>query len=184
MRSYFSAEKERVVNKVYFHVRPANTNDAVAIATIGYNCWHDSYKDFVPADFLGEINLQRQIERAETTIKQGGSILVASDADHMAVGYCAFGRTRDVSRPRENEIYSLYVSKHARSKGLGSILLFEAEHKFVVQKPILVRTLKANLRARKFYEDNGFRYQADRDGSFRNVADDVAYIKPVAHHAT
>ncbi len=177
MRSYFTDDKKvTVINKIAFHIRPANTNDAVAIATIGYN-WHDTYKDFIPAEFMSQINLQRQIEKAETTIKQGGSILIATNAEHYAVGYCAFGSTRDPIHQRENEIYSLYVSKPVRSQGLGAILLFEAEHRFIVRKPIVVRTLKANLRARKFYEDNGFRYQTDRGGSFKNVAPDVAYLK-------
>lgn len=163
--------------KVHFNIRPANVNDAVAIATIGYNCWQDSYKNHIPADFLSSIDIAKQIERAETTIRQGGNILVGTDDTNTAVGYCAFGSSRDNLYTRENEIYSLYVALHVRSRGLGGILLFEAERNFIMPKPLVVRTLKHNARARSFFEENGFRYQAGRDGSYRNVAPDVAYVK-------
>jgi ribosomal protein S18 acetylase RimI-like enzyme len=160
-----------------FNIRPANINDAASIASIGYSCFQDTYKGLVSEEFLQSIDLEKQIERAETTIKQGGSILMATDDKHYAVGYCAFGSTRETLHPRENEIYSLFISKRARGSGLGTILLYEAERIFPVAKPVMVRILRGNTLARNFFEGNGFKYLPDRDGTFRNVAPDVAYIK-------
>ncbi len=165
------------MSKLQFNIRPANESDAFSIATIGYNCWQECYKNLIPADFLASISIERQIERAETTIRQGGGILMATDAEHKAVGYCGYGRSRDSGFPLENEIYSLYIARHVRSKSLGAILLLEASRRFAINRPIMVHTLRDNIGARRFYESNGFIYQPDRDGSFRNIAPEVTYLR-------
>lgn len=164
--------------KYQFNLRPVNINDARAIATIGYNTWQDTYKGLIPDEFLDSIELHQQIAQCEEVIKKGASIIVASNVDNLIVGYCSFGVTRDPIHKNEFEIYSIYVSKETRSCGLGGILLFEVERRMSTLKPILVRTLKDNVRSRKFLENNGYRYIPGRDGVFRDVAPDVAYVKP------
>ena len=163
------------MSNVLFKIRSANLNDATAIATIGFKSWHDSYTGLISEEHLSSINLNQQIDKCGLAIKNGKNFLIATDDLNTPIGYTQFGIGR--ASPKENEIYALYVSKHIRSKGLGSILLFEVEKRFASSKPILIRVLKENLRARKFIETNQYRYVSGRDGIFRGIAPDVAYVK-------
>lgn len=165
------------MSKVQYNIRLANESDAVAIASIGYNAWQDTYKEMIPNEFLESIDLYQQVKQCEKKLKEGAEILIATNERNLPIGYCSFGLSADLLYPKELEIYSLYVSKDFRSKGLGGILLFEVERRMSSLRPILVRVLKENKRARKFFEQNGYKYISGRDGVFRNVAPDVAYVK-------
>lgn len=166
-----------IIRNFKFNIRQANINDATAIATIGYNAFKDSYENILSNQFMDSLNLQENIKRAEQKLKNDARVLIATNETHWAIGYCAYGPSRSSTPHKENEIYSIYINKTYRSRGLGRILLYEVEDQFAIRKPIIVKTLKANTDARRFYEDNGYLYLPERDGMFRDLAQEITLLK-------
>lgn len=167
------------MNNINFSIRPARINDALQITTIGYNCWQDSYKGILPDQFLQSINLQQQIKRTEVAINNDSThFIVASNSNDSIVGYCSFGPSKRSIFPSHYEIHSIFLMQKERSKGLGSLLLYEAELRMISEKPVAVKIIKGNLKAIKFFNSNGYNYVSGKDGTFRNMVPDQSFVKP------
>ncbi len=159
-------------------VRPAQIEDAVALAKILCDSWQAAYKDILtPEELERNTNLEARTTMFERLQKSGvGNTLIAF-VNGNPCGMASFGKSRDVDLTDYAEIVAIYVLKEYWGKNVGNRLMEVAlsELKRQGYKGILLWTFEANAQARRFYEKHGFvTDSAVKDSGFGN-AKEVRY---------
>ncbi len=164
-------------------LRPAAPSDARAIGFVSVTAWRQAYRGLVPDALLDALSIDERSEGFE-------EFLVAADQNgcrgwlaHMAgapVGFVLCGPARDLpDSPGAGEIYAIYVLKPYWGTGAGRDLLTQAVLHLEAQgfMEAVLWVLEANVRARRFYEREGFTH----DGGSRldpwggHALDEVRY---------
>ncbi|GAA0628660.1 GNAT family N-acetyltransferase [Streptomyces crystallinus] len=131
----------------------------------------------MPQSYLDSLSVAADAERRRERLAHGdGSVvnLVAERAGQV-IGWGCYGPYRQDGggRTADGEVYALYVHPDHWSSGAGRLLLAELTGRAAAEgRPrVLLWVLKANDRARRFYERAGFA----PDGAEEDfVVDDVA----------
>ena len=140
-------------------IRPAEPEDARAVAEIHVEAWRAAYESILPEAFLASLNVaSRQEFWTQFLIKKKGRLLVAMDGMRM-LGWINTGRCRDDDAlPSDAEIWALYVSPAVWSKGVGRQLWESAQCS--LREAGFIRcslwVLAQNVRAIRFYQAAGF----------------------------
>ena len=145
-------------------VRTSRSSDAEALAAIVTAGWRSAYREIfdesrLDSDDFAVERLARWRENAQDLDREDAdpAILVAED-NGTVVGWCSFGRPRELAANQVGEIWGLYVTPTAwgtstahalhaaaidalRERGFGELRLW---------------VLAANPRARRFYEKEGW----------------------------
>lgn len=130
------------------------SDDRFAISRIYEESWKFAYKDIVPQDYLDSI----QPGRWAPYLDREGSYSLVLIENGMIVGTSAYSRSRCPEFEDFGEIISIYLLPQYMGKGYGKNLLdaVVGELAELGFQDIFLWALKKNLRARKFYEKNGF----------------------------
>lgn len=136
-------------------IRYANESDSrFEISDIYEKSWKAAYKDIIPDAFLNSIP---RGEWASNFQQSGFSDFVLID-NGKYIGTACICKSRWEKFADYGEIVSIYLLPEYFSKGYGKLLMdacVENLHKRNYDK-ILLWVLEDNIRARKFYEKNGF----------------------------
>jgi GNAT superfamily N-acetyltransferase len=143
-------------------IRTGTPLDADAIARVQVASWRAAYKDIIPDAHLDgldwrewAITRREQLERAD---EDGVRVNVALQSG-VIIGYVAAGPDRDIDPPAppRQEIYALYLAPERWGRGVGHDLLSRAVDDVPAEVPVTLWVLADNMRARTFYERQGFR---------------------------
>jgi len=106
-------------------VRVARPDDAVAIARIYIDSWHDTYAAILPSRLLCAMTPKGQSARWRAAIRAGGreQVLVAESSTHGLIGMSSVGPSRDGGLGFDGEVYTLYVDPGFFGCGAGRALL-------------------------------------------------------------
>lgn len=129
-------------------------DDVLEISRIYENSWKHAYKNIIPQDYLDSIPSARW---AGSITKDGMKNLVVTENGRI-IGTAAICRSRWEKFSGYGEIVSIYLLPEYMGKGYGNRLLkrcIEELSKLGFDR-ILLWVLEENIRARKFYEKNGF----------------------------
>ena len=138
-------------------VRPAEIDDAAAIARVHVATWRTAYHGLLPDDFLSSLNEDRYQERWRRTIAdQGSGVYVAQDG-HEVVAFASGGRERAGERGFAGELYAIYVMQESQGRGHGRALVraVTAGLREIGLTDMIVWVLRDNSAARRFYERLG-----------------------------
>jgi GNAT superfamily N-acetyltransferase len=160
-----------------FSLRPANVEDAEAVATIWYDGWYDGHLGHVPEALVPLRTPQSFRSRAAQRV---GDTVVAT-AGHDVAGFVMVVG---------DEVEQVYVSAQHRGSGVAGQLLAEAERLVAAggHRRAWLAVVAGNARARRFYQRCGW---AD-DGLFDYAAAIAGgtmavpchrYVKPVGVNA-
>lgn len=143
-------------------VRPATTEDAVAIARVHVDSWRTTYHGLISEEYLRNLSYEGQTARWTRTLKQQNpldAVYVALDCDQHIVGFAYGGRERTGSKVYRGELYAIYLLASAQRSGLGRQLLLAIARHLVQQgiSSMLVWVLATNS-ARDFYQAMGGKY--------------------------
>jgi ribosomal protein S18 acetylase RimI-like enzyme len=141
-------------------IRQATTDDSLSIAKVHVASWQCAYKGILSEDYLCKLNVDISNNNFKKAISQNVETFFVAESNDTIIGFCAIGPTRD---PIDNEritaeIYALYLFPEFFGKGIGKLLLENAE-KYFYQKEhsqFVLWVLEKNEQARKFYEKSGF----------------------------
>ena len=92
-------------------IRKAEIADAEKIAKIKIEGWQTAYRGIIDSEFLDNMDINTEIEKRKTNLKEGVKIIVA-ELEGEVVGYCIY---RDFIKNPENfpnedcELSALYV---------------------------------------------------------------------------
>ena len=138
-------------------VRPAEIDDAAAIAAVHVASWRTTYRNLLPADFLTALDESSYEARWRRTIREGvGRVYVAEDQGRV-VGFASGGRERAGEDRYAGELYAIYVLEGAQHRGHGKRLV-QAVVTAIRQMKLpnmIVWVLRDNQPARAFYERLG-----------------------------
>ena len=144
----------------------SSSDDRLAVSRVYEESWRYAYAGIVPQDYLDSIPAGRW---AGFVDREGIHSLVMLDGDRIA-GTLSVCRSRFPEMPEHGEIVSIYLLPQYMGRGLGAPLLNAAvaELHRMGFNDIFLWVLEENLRARRFYEKNGFcfcgRYLDDNIG--------------------
>lgn len=134
-------------------IRYINKEDnLLEISNIYESSWKFAYKGIIPQDYLDSIPKGRWANRRE-----GMNNLVLIE-NGIIIGTASFCKSRWEKYNDYGEIVSIYFLPDYMGKGYGNHLIKKCieELKSLGFKKLLLWVLEDNLRARKFYEKNGF----------------------------
>ena len=140
-------------------------------AYVHWKSWQEAYPGIVDQRYLDALTLEKCEEIA---FRWTENILVAKDGDRVIgfVGYCVFG---DGEGECAGEIYAIYVLSEYYGMGVGYRLMQAGLERIREYPKIIVRVLKENSRAIRFYERCGF--AADGSEETLELGSPVAVIR-------
>jgi ribosomal protein S18 acetylase RimI-like enzyme len=96
---------------------------------------------------------------------------VAITREERIAGFCAVGASRDDDGDGDGEVFLLYIAPEQWRAGIGQ-QLFEAGVAYLRERgfpSLTLWVLEDNIRARSFYEKNGWRPDGARKPSYRKA---------------
>ena len=141
-------------------VRPAEIDDAAAIARVHVATWRTAYRGLLPNDFLDSLSEERYQERWRRTIADQGSGVYVAEDGHEVVAFASGGRERAGEDGFAGELYAIYVMRESQGRGHGRALVRAVTTglREMGLTNMIVWVLRDNPAARRFYERLGGTY--------------------------
>lgn len=145
-------------------VRIGRRSDAPQVARIHVESWQTCYRGILPEEFLNRLSVAERLGLWQKFIDQTDQILLVCRKDRKTVGFAACGPTRDddIGPKSVGELYAIYVLPEFWRMGCGHRLWqrTHGELKRAKFAEVMLWVLKANARARRFYEREGFEFDS------------------------
>lgn len=139
-------------------VRPAETDDAPAIAKVHVEAWQSTYRGIIPQDYLDSLTVQQRTISWIRILERGSDLVTMVSEDHEGriVGFASAGPNRKSDVRFLGEISSLYVLPRAQRRGHGTRLFMATADRLHRRnlKGLMIWVLAANP-ARTFYQVMG-----------------------------
>ncbi|MGV8937490.1 MAG: GNAT family N-acetyltransferase [Allorhizobium sp.] len=137
-------------------VRPAETQDALAISEAHRLSWQNAYAGLIPHRPLTQM-IERRGEAWWRKATRGPSTIMVVDVAGVVAGYATLGLNRARALPQEGEIYEIYMLPEYQGIGLGHMLFGEARRllKSLGCSGLVVWCLEDCDTAHRFFQSNG-----------------------------
>lgn len=164
-----------------FEIRNAVEADSESLSVLQISSWRHAYRGLMPAAYLEELSVQHRNERWIEILKRKNPLeqtlvavkpvtvkpvavkseVKAEDHEHL-LGFSSTGPARDET-DQTGELYAIYLAPHVIGCGLGSALAKTslAHLRACGFKRAVVWVLEGNLRARRFYEQHGWKLTSE-----------------------
>jgi len=145
-------------------IRPADVDDAAAIARVHVSSWRATYTDLLPADFLESLTEAGYADRWRRFIAERSNLAYVveegQDPSANVVGFASGGRERAGETGYKGELYAIYLLPQHQGRGHGRALAAAVAAGLAGRRmrSMLVWVLRDNGPARAFYERLGGRY--------------------------
>jgi ribosomal protein S18 acetylase RimI-like enzyme len=141
-------------------IRPAQIDDAGAIARVHVSSWRSTYHELLPADFLESLTEAGYTERWQRFIGEASNrVYVVQDGDDSrdVVGFASGGRERAGETGYTGELYAIYIQEASQRRGHGRELVraIVGGLRELGLEDMIVWVLRENQPARDFYERLG-----------------------------
>ena len=136
-------------------LRPAQPEDAIAVARVHVRSWQAAYRTLLPDEYLDQL---RPEDRAQTydfshldPLKPHTIVATEGGAIH---GFATTASSRDPDLPDYGELYALYVDPEQWGRGIGVALVSTARARLfeLGYRSALLWVLTGNVRAEHFYQ--------------------------------
>ena len=126
-------------------LRPASTADADTVAEVWQGAWHDGHRGHAPDALIEARDATYFRQRARALVDH---ITVAEEEDQLL----------GVVIVKDDELQQLMVTAAARGRGVGGLLIAEAERQVAAagHPEIWLAVVPGNGSARRFYEGQGW----------------------------
>ncbi|MEV6957929.1 GNAT family N-acetyltransferase [Streptomyces sp. NPDC051207] len=134
--------------------------DCEGVAEVRVRGWQSAYRGLMPQPYLDALDVAEDAARRRALLARGDARVVdlVAELDGEITGWAAHGPYRDGDgTARDAELYALYVRPDRIGQGIGRALLAESVRRCAGRGRMLLRVLRDNARARRFYERAGFR---------------------------
>ncbi|HQY91584.1 GNAT family N-acetyltransferase [Caldilinea sp.] len=177
-----------------YHIRPVIADDIASVALLHVAVWQEAYRGMLPDPFLDAISVERREAMWRRTVEEQDSPALVAEHTGRIVGFLLGGPARDEDAVQAvtSEIYALYVAPDRWRTGAGAQLMHEGLSVLREQsyQEVTLWVLRANERARRFYERMGFQTDGSEkvDERFGVTFDEIRYrlefIEPVRSSLT
>lgn len=149
-------------------IRKATLSDAESIASVHVKSWQTSYVGLIDQSFLDNISYDKRLALRKEILKSDNSLHLVAIVDEQIIGFADAGPVRPECQAKSHplfkeqeatmgEIYALYLLEQHKGTGCGKAL-FRKCFSLLSQegfKSFVVWALTDNVRARRFYENEG-----------------------------
>ena len=166
-------------------IREAELRDAAAMARVSVDSYRSAHRDHIPEESLmqftygeSEHNWARTLRELSDSAERTEYIYVAENNEGLLIGAAMGGPERSNHPLYTGEIYFLYLLPAYHRQGIGRQLTASVVERLVEQgmHSLLIRVLKANTNARRFYEALGGQLVLEEQIEERGaVLDQVGY---------
>ena len=168
-------------------IREAELGDAAAMARVSVDSYRAAHRDQIPEASLmeytyeeSERNWARAIRELSEADERQEYIYVAENEEGLIIGVAMGGPERSHHPLYTGEIHFLYLLPAYQRRGIGRLLTISVVERLVEQEmdSLLIRVLKVNAPARRFYEALGGQLVPDVEEQIEErgaVLDLVAY---------
>lgn len=176
-------------------IRPAAAPDLPEIARLHLAASRVAYRGILPDDALDRLTLEARIElwrRRYAALGPQGRLWIYL-RDNEILGFALADQTeKPGSGVAIGELASFYVLPSFQGLGIGRSLIETAMDYFVLHSfgHMILWTIRANLRARRFYENAGFSCDGATRVTRRQEAgvmleyDEIRYARTLPAHAS
>jgi len=146
------------------NIREAELRDAAAMARVSVDSYRAAHGDHIPEQSLmqftyeeSERNWARTLHELSEATERTEYIYVAEHDEGLLVGVAMGGPEGSKHPLYTGEIYALYLLPAYQRQGIGRQLTISVVERLVEQEmdSLLIRVLKTNAPARRFYEALG-----------------------------
>lgn len=141
-------------------IRDATIEDAKKISEIGVMSWKTAYIGIISDEYLDSLSMEKRNKYILNSLKEGHKHYIIAEYEGQAVGMsCFYPRSKEGPVADEWELEAIYLLPQFWSKGIGIKLIQRAFRYMHDQQADAcgLWVLQENLRARRFYEDIGFK---------------------------
>jgi len=145
-------------------IREAHLSDAAAMAGVIVDSFRSAHRDHIPAESLmkftyeeSERNWARALRELSGSTESKECIYIAENDAGDVIGMAMGGPERSNHPIFTGEIYILYLLPEYHRQGIGRWLTGQVVRRLVEWEmhSLIIRVLKANAPARRFYEELG-----------------------------
>jgi GNAT superfamily N-acetyltransferase len=161
-------------------LRPAEPEDASAVARVHVRSWQAAYRSLLPADYLDNLHPEdraRQYDFASRDPLKPQTIVACEDG--LILGFATTMPSRESDLKEHGELCALYVDPHRWGRGLGVALVSAARANLFEQsfRNAVLWILSGNIRAHRFYQRDGWAPDGVRktDSIWGVAVDEVRY---------
>lgn len=130
--------------------------DIPKIVNLLIKSWQEHYHSFLPALFLNNMSVEKQIGRHEKYFSQKIDYLIAENNQKEFLAFTSHGPTRGEGIDCDWELYTLYVASNAQGHGIGSALIKEVFKQAKNKGANLGVWVMQENPFKEFYEKQGF----------------------------
>jgi GNAT superfamily N-acetyltransferase len=140
-------------------LRPAEPDDAMAVARVHVRSWQAAYRKLIPDDYLDQLRPEDRAQKYNF-----GSMdplqpwtIVASEAG-VIQGFATTSPAREPEMPDHGEVCALYVDPGQWGRGIGIALIAAARARLSNMgfRKAILWVLAGNVRAERFYCRDGW----------------------------
>src|SRR5260370_30652006 len=108
-------------------VRPAEPQDAIAVARVHVRSWQAAYQNLLPDHYLDQLRLEDRAQKydfAGLDPRKPRTIVAVEEGSIL--GFATTAPSRDCDLPDHGELCALYVHPEMWSRGIGIALMSAA----------------------------------------------------------
>ena len=163
-------------------IRPADVDDAAAIARVHVASWRSTYRALLPADFLESLTEAAYTDRWRRFISERSSrVYVVEEGSQDVVGFASGGLERAGETGYRGELYAIYLLESSKRRGYGRELVRAVVGglREMGLEDMIIWVLRDNRAARDFYERLGGVYVRTQPITLGSVTlEEVSYGWP------
>ena len=150
-------------------LRPAQPDDALAVARVHVRSWQAAYHSLLPAEYLDQLRPEDRAAsydfsnqdpaRPHTIVAcEESSSDAPGDKPGAILGFASIMPSRDATLPSHGELCALYVDPAHWGRGIGLALVSAARARLLERgfQNALLWVLVGNQRADRFYRNDGW----------------------------
>jgi GNAT superfamily N-acetyltransferase len=140
-------------------LRPAEPEDAIAVARVHVRSWQAAYRTLLPDDYLDHLRPEDRAGHYDfATLDHAKPRTVVATEEGSIIGFATTAPSREPDLPNHAELAALYVDPGHWSRGVGVALLSAARAHLAERgfSNAYLWILTGNSRAERFYQRDGW----------------------------
>jgi GNAT superfamily N-acetyltransferase len=140
-------------------LRPAEPEDAIAVARVHVRSWQVAYRTLLPDDYLNQLRPEDRASRYDfTSLDPLLPLTIVAVNDGVIQGFATTAPARDPDLATCGELYALYVDPAHWGQGIGVALISAARARLFELgfRRAALWVLAGNVRAERFYRKDGW----------------------------
>ena|SRR5437868_4202185 len=161
-------------------LRPAEPEDAMAVARVHVRSWQAAYRTLLPEDYLQQLRPEDRAQKYDfASLDPLTPRTIVASEDGLIQGFATTAPSREAHLPDHGELCALYVDPEYWGQGLGVALVSAARARLfgLGFRNALLWVLAGNVRAERFYQMDGWLPDGRRrtDSVWDVTVDEVCY---------